>query len=333
MPTREIRTSHSNEPLERFNVLRTRDPEQLRERLATLYSVSKLELLRGATRFNAVLNHYQLKSIGLSYARYGAPVRITMSNADFYTQGFGIRGYGEAVTDGQFFVVAKGKGGSAGPGSNALLSYQTGFEHVFLKISPEALSAKLAVLLGNPLSRPLLLRGEYDQTALAVQYRLVRFVITELDRSEGALPALLLAEWEQALIVAYLCSNLSNYSDLLSGQTAAPWQVQRATEYIEANWDQPITIEALALATEASARSLFTTFKKSRGCSPIAFVRHTRLLRARDILSHAPPGTSVSSVARKCGFRSGGHFAKLYLVRFGELPSETLKRAKWWAGD
>jgi AraC-like DNA-binding protein len=322
--------SGSREPLESFNVLRTRDPEQLRERLAGLYAVSRLELPRGKARFNAVLNHYKLKSVALSYARYGALVRITMSNTDFYTQGFGIRGYGEAVTDGRFFVVGKGKGGAAEPGASALLKYQAGFEHVFLKISPEAVDRKLAALLGNPPGRPLTLRGKYDQAALGAQYRLVRFLISELDPSKDAMPSLLEAELEQALIVAYLCANLSNYSDLLhcKSPTAASWQVQRAADYIEMNWDKPITIESLASATETSARSLFATFKKDRGCSPMTYVKYVRLMRAREILLDGSAETSVSSVARKCGFRNPGHFAKNYSIRFGELPSETLKRAK-----
>ena len=94
------------------------------------------------------------------------------------------------------------------------------------------------------------------------------------------------------------------------------------------NWEYPITIEALASATETSARSLFANFKKDRGCSPMTFVKYIRLMRAQELLSDGAPGTSVSSVAHKCGFRNPGHFAKNYFLRFGELPSKTLKRAK-----
>lgn len=322
-------TFKSGDPLGRFNVLRTRDPDELRDRLSPLYAIHKLELPRRA-RFEAVLNHHQLQNVAVSYGRYGAPVRLTMSNTDFYTQGFGIRGYGEATTDGRLFKVTGGQGGAAGPGATALLDYRAGFEHVFLKIPPEALNRKLAALLGNPLSRPIKLRGEYDKSALAAQFRFLCFVISELDRFQDGVPAILLDEFDQALIVAYLSANLSNYTDLLNAKcpTVAPWQVERAVEYIEANWDQPITIEALASVTESSARSLFATFRKSRGCSPMAFVRHLRLLRAKEILSLAVPETSVNSVALRCGFQSPGHFAKRYSILFGELPSETLKRAK-----
>jgi AraC-like DNA-binding protein len=301
----------------------------MQERLAPLYAIRKLELPRGA-RFDAVLNHRQLQNVSVSYGRYGAPVRLTMSNTDFYTQGFGIRGYGEATTDGRLFKVTGGQGGAAGPGATALLDYRAGFEHVFLKIPPEALHRKLAALLGNPPSRPLRLRGEYDKSALAAEFRFLCFVISELDRSEDGLPPILLAEYDQALIVAYLSANLSNYSELLGAKEpgAGAWQVARAMEYIEANWDQPITIEALASATGTSARSLFATFRKSRGCSPMAFVNHFRLLRAQEILSLAAPETTVASVALTCGFRNPGHFARNYSALFGEMPSETLRRGR-----
>jgi transcriptional regulator GlxA family with amidase domain len=158
----------------------------------------------------------------------------------------------------------------------------------------------------------------------------LRFVISEIDRSEDRLPALLLAEFEDALIAAYLYANLNNYTDLLTGKclTSAPWQVQRAIEYIDANWDKPITVDLLASVTETSARSLFATFRNSRGCSPMAYLRSVRLLRAREILSSPVSDMSVSATAAKCGFVSPSHFAKKYVGRFGESPSVTLKRGK-----
>jgi AraC-like DNA-binding protein len=320
----------SSEPLERFNLLRTSDPAELQERLESHYAIKQIELPRGKARFKAVLNQYRLQNVTVGYGRYGAPVKLTMEDNDFYAQGFGICGYGEATVGGRLFKVEGGQGGVAEPDATALLDYRVGFEHVFMKIAPEPLKRTLAALLGTPVGTPFTLRGEYDKQALAAEYRLLCFIITELDHAKNGLPPLLLAQFDHALIVAYLCANLSNYSDQLNAKSPAkgPWQVQRAMDYVEANWDRPITIEALASATESSARSLFATFRKSHGCSPMAFVKHFRLLRANEILSRAAPGTSVTSVAAKCGFRNPGHFARKYSNLFGELPSEALKRAK-----
>ena len=38
--------------------------------------------------------------------------------------------------------------------------------------------------------------------------------------------------------------------------------------------------------------------------------------------------TTVTAVGLACGFINLGHFARYYQAEFGELPSETLARAK-----
>jgi AraC-like DNA-binding protein len=318
------------EPLRRFAAVRTNDPDELRERMAPLYAVRTLEVPRGKIALDARVNHRELENIGLSYASYGATVRGSLAHGNFYAQGFGIAGYGETVVDGRLYKVCNREGGIGGPGASARLTYQPGFEHLFMKIKPEALTRKLSSLIGAPVNPTLTLTGEISRQALDAQFRLLCFVISELDRNEDPPPPLVLAELEQALMVAYLCSNLHNYSRHLNGDRpeSGPWQVRRAADYIEANWNQPITIEALALVTDSSARSLFAAFRKARGCSPMRFVKHVRLKHARGMLLQPSAKTTVTSVALDCGFSNLGHFAKDYLASFGELPSETLKRGK-----
>jgi transcriptional regulator GlxA family with amidase domain len=58
------------------------------------------------------------------------------------------------------------------------------------------------------------------------------------------------------------------------------------------------------------------------------FVRQVRLRHAKEMLMHAGPGTTVTSVATACGFSNLGHFAKYYCVAFGEHPSATLRSAR-----
>jgi transcriptional regulator GlxA family with amidase domain len=133
-----------------------------------------------------------------------------------------------------------------------------------------------------------------------------------------------------AMMTSFLLANANNYSGLLLGEpiAAAPWQVRRTEQFIEANWDQPITIEALAAAINVSARSLFASFKAGRGYSPMDFVKRVRLGRARQKLSRPDAETSVTDVAFACGFGNPGHFAKDYRETFSESPSETLRRGR-----
>jgi transcriptional regulator GlxA family with amidase domain len=89
-----------------------------------------------------------------------------------------------------------------------------------------------------------------------------------------------------------------------------------------------VTVEALAIVANASVRSLFYSFRKSRGVSPMTFVRQVRLRHAKEMLISAGPETSVTSVAAICGFSNLGHFAKHYYLAFGEHPSATLRSAR-----
>jgi transcriptional regulator GlxA family with amidase domain len=89
----------------------------------------------------------------------------------------------------------------------------------------------------------------------------------------------------------------------------APTQVRRIEEYIEANWNQPVTIEASALVANASARSIFHSSREHRGYSPMSFVRRVRLRHVREMLGAPNSETTVTRAAFACGFGNLGDFA------------------------
>ena len=57
-------------------------------------------------------------------------------------------------------------------------------------------------------------------------------------------------------------------------------------------------------------------------------LRRARLAQARADLEAPGHDTSVTIVAHDCGFSHLGRFAQEYARRFGESPSETLRRAR-----
>jgi AraC-like DNA-binding protein len=104
-----------------------------------------------------------------------------------------------------------------------------------------------------------------------------------------------------------------------------PRVVRLAENYIEAHADDAISVSNLVRICGCSQSVLFQSFRKVRDYSPMQFVVEVRLQRARQrLLSGADH--SVSSVAYDAGFNHLGRFAKAYRKRFGETPSETLKR-------
>jgi AraC-like DNA-binding protein len=317
----------ATEPLAAFPAVRSGDVDELRERLSALYSVRRVDLGRGMARsFEGRLNHRQLSDVGLTFARYGTSLAATVSQLDSYIQGFPIRGAGSAILNGSEHDVLPRRGALSGPGSGMAFSYSPDFEHVMIRISPRGIVRKLSALIGAPVDPPVSLA---PQMGIAEgQQRLIEFALGEFSRDDGGVPPLVLAELEQALIVAFLCNSQHNYSQLLrkDPRALANWQVRRVEEYVEQNCDQPLTIEALAMVANVSVRSLFYSFQKSLGTSPMTFVKQVRVRRARAMLTSPEPGASVSAVAFDCGFSNLGHFARYYRDAFGELPSETLAR-------
>lgn len=75
-----------------------------------------------------------------------------------------------------------------------------------------------------------------------------------------------------------------------------------------------------------SERTLHTIADAMSGQSPARFVKQRRMMLARVMLACSRPGiTTVTQIAMFCGFENLGRFAVNYRIRFGEMPSETLR--------
>ncbi|TCL71759.1 AraC family transcriptional regulator [Rhizobium sp. BK251] len=328
-------TSH---PLGHFPQLATTDPDELLTRISGLFSVRSIDFPDERHRFDARLNHCQIEDVGLTYARYGAAMNVLVDQSDYFLQGFPLRGGGDAVVGRASGTLSRERGIMGGPGARLQIRYSSDFEHLIVRINPLGLTRKLSSLIGAPVDPPLHI--EEGIVSNDVQLRFLDFLIGELGRPSTTLSPILLSELVQAMMVAYLCNSQHNYSQRLSEGVAeaAPWQVLRAEEYIRANWYKPLTIEALAAVVNTSVRSLFHSFRRSRGISPIAFARRVRLAEARARLVAPGEDTTVTSVAFDCGFGNLSAFARYYQTSYGELPSETLRTAhrhtgQWGSGQ
>lgn len=322
----------AGEPLKNHPWVRTRDPDELFQCLAPVYSVKRVDMPRGGRDFDVRLNHCRLPSLGITYARYNAPIEMQIVLADCFVQGFPLGGGGRASWNRRDMTLGADRVGVAGgPGHAGSFEYAGGFEHFAIRIAPAALTRIVAGLTGRPVVPPLALLTPVlsDPAQDRNLLRLVEFLAGELDQGHGQLPPIVIAELEQAILMGYLHAHEHNYSRWLreAQRPAAPWQAKRVADYIEAHWDEAVTIDTLIDVSNTSARSLFDMFRKTYGVSPMVYVRTVRLRRARDLLASPGPGTSVTSVSFRCGFSNLGRFSRDYQEAFGELPSETLRAA------
>jgi transcriptional regulator GlxA family with amidase domain len=89
----------------------------------------------------------------------------------------------------------------------------------------------------------------------------------------------------------------------------------------------PVSIRELCRAAALNQRTLLRAVRAVHGMTPCHYLRALRLAEARQaFLCIDTPTTSVTEVALRCGFRELGRFAVDYRAKFGESPSDTLRR-------
>lgn len=98
--------------------------------------------------------------------------------------------------------------------------------------------------------------------------------------------------------------------------------------FVDSNWDQDIDLAAAAKVVNLSIRSLHRRCQSAWGITPNQYIKRIRLEKSREMLQLPDRDSTVTQIALRCRFHNVGHFAKDYRSSFGELPSETLRRAK-----
>lgn len=103
--------------------------------------------------------------------------------------------------------------------------------------------------------------------------------------------------------------------------------VRRVEELFAATSSRPVYVSSLCEALGIPERTLRHVFREQYGEGPMRLLRSRRLCQVHGALLDAPPGAHVAEIAWHFGFRHLGQFAADYRALFGEIPSETIRRA------
>lgn len=97
-------------------------------------------------------------------------------------------------------------------------------------------------------------------------------------------------------------------------------KIRASAQWLEANGDQPISIDKAAAIAAMSERNFLRRFKAEIGVTPSDYLLYVRLdMSCRLLLESALP---VDKIARRCGFGDGGQLAKLFRKHVGATPTE-----------
>jgi AraC-like DNA-binding protein len=316
--------------LDAFTIVKTRRVGEMRSILVDVYHARSFHLLGDRRLFSAEVAYCNLGSSKLSYSAFSVETLSEFRDHDYFRFQFCISGFGQ--TTAEEHTVDVDPATVVCTPANAVVTHGPSFEQLVLRIDEGMLEQDLTNLLGAPAKERISFEMSADSSAGHVR-RLRENVVSAastIDISNLPIPAPLLRELDQMLRIMTLYSMPNNFSDRLNAgpPLSAPWQVKCIEEWIDSHWRESVTIDTLVEISGASLRSIFATFKKARGYTPMAYLKKVRLSGAREMLLNAEPNASVIGIGLACNFMSTSHFAREYKRQFGELPSETLRHGK-----
>ena len=102
-------------------------------------------------------------------------------------------------------------------------------------------------------------------------------------------------------------------------------RIDVAREYLEANYDQNLSLAELAAVSSLSASHFLRMFRDTVGLTPHAYLTQVRIEYATSLLR---AGTPLVDVANRVGFTDQSHFTKKFKRIFGVTPGQYSATAK-----
>lgn len=320
--------------LSNYLLFKTSDPGEARERVAGVYCPHELEIVDQKERcVDTAMSRVSLGGVTLNRLRYGPTVTIDAGRlSSFLLVMMPITGTAQVTCGGEHV--------STDPRTAAVISptqpfYQTinaNCDQIMVQIDYEVLKRICAQHIGHDLRKPLQFKLDLsmDPSTGGAWPALVSYLLAMFDSPVPHMHSPLLRTPIEHLIVATLLhSQQNNYSDELQkpAPAIAPSHVKRVEDYIKANACEPLTVADLAEYAGVSTSALYTGFRDFRNTSPMAYLRNERLQHVHDELLRTDPATNtIADVASRWGFQHLSHFATQYKKKFGERPSDTLRK-------
>jgi AraC-like DNA-binding protein len=300
---------------------RTTRPDIARSHLSAIFADHDLKLRAGRVDFSHQQADLCDTSIGI--LRYGTDVEIVAPALDFYVLQLTLDGevafrtaqFETLLSPGTLFVM--------NPGLRYRKTWSRDAQQLMIKIPNRRLQAH-AARCGQG-ARPV--RFPHEPSPLTQSQGLVD-LIAYLCRDLGHAQGLCGREVMRRNMEDVLLSALLTTQGLGGDEAGSePFHLHRAEEYIRAHRSRPVSLSELVAIAGVSERTLQQSFLRHRGQSPSEFSRDLRLDLAREAIA-SRGDASVTQIALEFGFNHFGRFAQSYGARFGEKPSETLRRAR-----
>lgn len=331
-----IQTGHvTTPPLTYFNAVNTFDPGEAEDGVARIFCPHRLTpLQRGAPGFHAMHNSARFDSYSVNYVQYGAEVEIDPGKLDgFFLLQVPLAGSSDVRCGATRVASTPNAATLLSPTLPTVMTWHAGCSKLIVLIERKVVEGHLAALLDRSCDAV-----EFDAQvsltdAVGRAIRAHAMLMQETATHSIMLPAgsgrLVQRELRNGLVGLLLTGLSHDHSAMLAQSGAAmpaPGHVKRAEDFLNAHPDREISVTELADIAGVSLRSLQDGFRRFRNMTLTEAIRDARLAYWRRLLESPPAGSGVGALAMAAGLTHLGRAAALYAKRYGETPSDTLRR-------
>ncbi|SFC71233.1 AraC family transcriptional regulator, regulatory protein of adaptative response / methylphosphotriester-DNA alkyltransferase methyltransferase [Bacillus sp. 491mf] len=98
------------------------------------------------------------------------------------------------------------------------------------------------------------------------------------------------------------------------------------TEYVDSHCDETLTLEVLALLSHGTPYHLHRTFKKIKGMTPVDYIQHVRIEKAKMLLTTFDD--PIAEVGESVGLSNTPYFITLFKRKTGQTPEAYRRQQK-----
>jgi AraC-like DNA-binding protein len=307
----------------------SRDLLQTRSLVSDIMKPHDLHVRGTGQQVNARMHHMAFGGVSLNRLKYGADVEIEPGPLDdFYLIQMPLSGHAMITSGNQKVGADTDLGCVISPSDSTVMHWSADCDNLMVRIDRALVDRAIGALSGR-------LEPETVRFQLGFRWRecapwscLVQYLNDCASQPFDVFQyRLMVAQIEQLVVSTLVSAQPHDMRESKSARCTAvlPRHVKRVQDYLRANAAEPVTADQMAIVAGVSLRSLYAGFKDYCGVSPMQYLRTIRLESARkDLLNE--PDCNIASIAMRWGFGHLGRFSIEYKERFGESPSQSVRR-------
>lgn len=309
-------------------VFETNNYEEAKEFLAQTIGFHKSELIKPEKSFFSHFSHVNFYRSRILYLEWqGEQKLIRHQPENLYILYLPLRGFIEEEIDGKEYISHSQNAHIFTPEQFLKGRLDDKGKGLSVCINKEILEEELSKLLNTSLNKNLVFFPDINLTDNFGK-NLKDFILFCYQSVQNS--SLFLPQLEQTLLTGILQHQNHNYKPLFLQDKGelCDRQIKLAIDFMRINLQKPISLGDISKAVGVSSRSLQRKFVKYCNCSPIQFLHQIRLdALHQDLKNGITNYFGISDLMLKYQFNHFGRCSNYYKKRFGELPSDTIKKA------